>query len=157
MADIIWVRLEVVWQVWSLSEPHGLHLFTGTSSSWPRLDNQLEVKCLSTTWHYTVCKQTLWSKVTDNRKTYSALFVWLKTLFKSFSLFFFHMQDKSVVMVNNKTYSGKHIQNVSVMITSDHRGKRETNVGDGGEREICIRNGGKPGGEKIATQGAKKA
>lgn len=36
----------------------------------------------------------------------------------------------------NKTYSGKIHSNVSVMITSDHQGKRETNVGDGGERNL---------------------
>lgn len=42
-------------------------------------------------------------------------------------------------MANSKTYCGKkkkkkNVFKCFVMITSDHRGKRETNVGDGGEK-----------------------
>lgn len=38
-------------------------------------------------------------------------------------------------MANGKTYFGKKIySNVSIIIASDHRGKRETNVGDGGKK-----------------------
>lgn len=37
-------------------------------------------------------------------------------------------------MTTTKTYLGIIFSNVSVMITSDNRGKRETNVGDAGEK-----------------------
>lgn len=42
-------------------------------------------------------------------------------------------------MGNNKTYFGKIYSNVPVMITSDHRSKRETNVGDGGNGRKPVR------------------
>lgn len=48
---------------------------------------------------------------------------------------------RNVVLGSRKTYFGKIYSNVPVMIMSDHRSKRETNVGDGG-------NGRKPAGKK---------
>lgn len=43
------------------------------------------------------------------------------------------------------------------MSTSDHRGKRETNVGDGGKKSAFEMEESQGRGKKIATQGAKKA
>lgn len=84
---------------------------------------------------------------------YSAFFT--NNSYKSFSVFILHDQLKNVVMANTTTNVGNIYSNVLVMITSDHRGKRETNVGDGGEKSALEMEGSQEG--KIATQRAKKA